>query len=230
MPNTTAPVDIDYDCEFATTNPVIDLVSIALADSSTGATYYAINAACDRDALLTNPWLMDNVVPTLPLTRGTDGVSDLLLWDPDLPDFDKVKSRAQIATEIRDFVLGTDPDNPRPVRLWADYGAYDHVALCQLFGTMTDLPAGFPMWTHDLRQEIERLGLTDADLPQQQTGQHNALADALHQQAVRHWIETTHVPVRVLGTDMSLPYGVLTESKVGRPLTEAERHRGEQSR
>lgn len=32
------------------------------------------------------------------------------------------------------------------------YGAYDHVALCWLFGKMTDLPKGFPKHTVDLKQ------------------------------------------------------------------------------
>jgi hypothetical protein len=182
----------DYDCEFAKTSPVIDLVSIAIV-SDDGREYYAISAECDRTALLENPWLMTNVVPTLPLTRGgTASTRDLLLWDPDLPDFDKVKPREQIAREIEDFILDTehrDRTGMLPyVELWADYAAYDHVALCQLFGTMMDLPEGFPMWTHDIQQEAERLGLKDDNLPKQASGQHNALADARHNQTVRRFL------------------------------------------
>jgi hypothetical protein len=62
--------------------------------------------------------------------------------------------------------------------LWADYGAYDHVALCQLWGSMVDLPMYIPMYTNDIQQEARRLAVTD--LPQQSEGLHNAIADARH--------------------------------------------------
>lgn len=69
------------------------------------------------------------------------------------------------------------------------YGAYDHVVLCQLFGRMIDLPKGFPMWTNDLRQETERLGVNRAaDFPVQPDGEHNALADARRDLAVARWL------------------------------------------
>lgn len=182
---------IDYDFEFSSTAGRIDIASVGMVDDQ-GRTYYAINGECDLGALLASNWLMANVVPSLPLVRRTNVNGAYLAWDRDLPDFNKVKSRAQIASEVRNFVLGVpEPDLPPAdlhVELWADYGAYDHVALCQLFGTMMDLPEGFPMWTHDIQQEIERLGLTNADLPKQVSGQHNALTDALHQQQVRRWI------------------------------------------
>lgn len=35
------------------------------------------------------------------------------------------------------------------------YSAYDHVALCWLFGKMIDLPKGFPMYTIDLKQVLD---------------------------------------------------------------------------
>jgi hypothetical protein len=180
----------DYDCEFAKTSPTIDLISIGIV-ADDGREYYAINAECDRATLLENPWLMGNVVPTLPLTRYAGTHGDFLTWDPFKPDYIKVKPREQIAREVAAFVLGTDHETSNQVphvELWADYGAYDHVALCQLFGTMMDLPEGFPMWTHDLQQELERLGLTDDDLPKQDSGQHNALADARHNQRVRQYL------------------------------------------
>ena len=178
---------IDYDCEFSTTAPVIDLVSIALA-ADDGREYYAIVKDCNFDALLDSDWLMANVVPTLPLGLGHDGVGRILAWDPDLPDFDKVKPREQIAREVQSFVLGTDAEQIPYVELWANYGAYDHVALCQLFGSMIDLPEGFPMWTNDIQQERARLGLAWDELPKQESGEHNALADARHNRTVRRWL------------------------------------------
>lgn len=35
------------------------------------------------------------------------------------------------------------------------YSAYDHVALCWLFGKMIDLPKSFPMYTKDLKQMLD---------------------------------------------------------------------------
>jgi len=91
-----------------------------------------------------------------------------------------VKPHWVIANEVRDFLLSVPG-----LELWADYGAYDHVALCQLWGTMMALPDGIPMWTHDLRQAIELAG--NPDLPEQGEGEHNALADARHNLAIaRH--------------------------------------------
>jgi hypothetical protein len=53
---------------------------------------------------------------------------------------------------------------------------------------MIDLPDGVPMFTHDIQQERSRLGLAWDDLPQQESGEHNALADARHNQTVRRWL------------------------------------------
>jgi hypothetical protein len=43
---------------------------------------------------------------------------------------------------------------------------------------MVNLPEGVPMYTHDLKQECDRLG--NPSMPEQTEGQHNALADARH--------------------------------------------------
>jgi hypothetical protein len=73
--------------------------------------------------------------------------------------------------------------------LWADYCAYDHAALCQLFGRMTDLPPGFPMWTHELRQEWERAGKPEMpSLPG--AHEHNALDDAREVKFRYDWLMT----------------------------------------
>lgn len=83
------------------------------------------------------------------------------------------KSNKQIASEIVEFVYGKEDDNltglsqletakkhefndksKNPV-FYAYYGAYDHVALCWLFGKMIDLPKGFPMYSIDLKQMLD---------------------------------------------------------------------------
>jgi hypothetical protein len=151
-----------YDTEFLEDGYRIDLISIGIVAES-GEEYYAINADLDVIAIREHSWLSKNVWPSLP--KDAEG------WlDQDHPD---VKLTGEIAIDVRQFI-GRFPDP----QLWAWYGAYDHVALAQMFGRMVDLPVGIPMWTNDLRQECERLG--NPRLPEQQAGQHNALEDARH--------------------------------------------------
>jgi hypothetical protein len=66
--------------------------------------------------------------------------------------------------------------NQSKPEIWAYYADYDWVAFCQIFGTMMDLPKGFPMYCRDIKQECDRLG--NPDLPSQEQGEHNALYDA----------------------------------------------------
>lgn len=68
--------------------------------------------------------------------------------------------------------------------LYGYYSAYDHVALCWLFGKMIDLPKSFPMYTIDLKQILDekqsrkRKNLKEyVDYPKK-IGEHNALQDA----------------------------------------------------
>jgi hypothetical protein len=93
-----------------------------------------------------------------------------------------VKIPAQIAAEVATFILAT----PQP-HLWADYGAYDHVVLCQLWGRMIDLPEGVPMFTSDLQTERGRLG--SPDLPSMpNVTEHNALSDAREVKHRYEWL------------------------------------------
>lgn len=160
-------MDCFYDCEFLENGRTIRLISIGMVCED-GREYYAIlsDPLLIRDALA-HPWLRKNVIPSLPVIPRDDG---LFLWDEEHPDFKNIKTREQVASDVLKFL---DVDNPQ---LWAWYGAYDHVALCQIWGSMVDLPMGIPQWTNDLRQEYERLGRPR--MPEQPFGNHNALEDA----------------------------------------------------
>ena len=57
---------------------------------------------------------------------------------------------------------------------------YDFVAFCQIFGTMMDLPEGYPHYIRDLQQILDERGISDEELPKQEEGLHNALSDAQH--------------------------------------------------
>lgn len=110
-------------------------------------TYYAEPEETDRNSA--SEWVKDNVIPYL---------------------HGPVKPKSVIAREIVDFV-GPDPE------FWAYYADYDWVALCQIYGCMTDLPSGWPMFCMDVQQDRVIRGVID--LPKQDTEEHNALNDAV---------------------------------------------------
>jgi 3' exoribonuclease, RNase T-like len=184
-------VKIFYDCEFLENGQTIDLISIGLV-AEDSREYYAVNSEADWGRIKKNDWLVRNVLPSLPVTgrksldaylaNGTNSFPRPLIdiVGPDLQNT-QVKPRQVIANEVRDFILAT-PDR----QLWAWYGAYDHVTLCQLWGRMIDLPKGVPMWTNDLKQEAQRLG--NAAVPEQGPGEHNALADARHNRVIAEFL------------------------------------------
>lgn len=170
-----------YDTEFREDGRTIDLLSIGLVRED-GPEYYAVVSDADWDAVHNDKWLLQNVWPGMPV-RGLrtkfrtvvhGGVEEYVETAGFLDKSSSlVKPKWVIANEVRDFLTAT-PD----LELWAWYGAYDHVALAQLWGRMIELPKGIPMWTNDLKQEAERLG--NPQLPVQTEGQHNALEDARH--------------------------------------------------
>jgi hypothetical protein len=164
-----------YDTEFLEDGKTIDLISIGIVCED-GREYYAVNADMPQDRIRQHDWLMEHVVPSLP---GTDEPYRLdgyggWRWVLDTRDT-AVKPKRVIADEVRDFLLADGAPE-----LWAYYGAYDHVALAQLWGPMVSLPDGIPMFTHDLVQLLEQVQASGVDvrvgkgLP----GEHNALADA----------------------------------------------------
>jgi hypothetical protein len=144
-----------YDCEFIEDGVVIDLVSIGVV-AEDGREYYAVSS--EFDAARAGPWVRRHVLPKLPVPGSG-------LWH----------SRERIREELYAFLF------PRPgiaPELWAWVAAYDHVALCQLWGSMVDLPAGIPRYTNELRQHWKAHGCPLLPAPPEDA--HDALADARH--------------------------------------------------
>ncbi len=160
-----------YDTEFIEDRTTIDLISIGIV-AEDGREYYA---AC-RDApwkrIFKHDWLMANVVPHLPRYHGDARMHYTSKRNPMALDFARMKDRSTIGGEVVDFLNEPAED----VELWAYYGAYDHVVLAWLWGPMSDLPSGVPMWTHELMQLWETAGRPDK--PEQPTNAHDAIADA----------------------------------------------------
>lgn len=171
---------IFYDTEFIEDGTTIDLISIGMV-AEDGRELYLVNRDMPIRRIRKHEWLMANVVPSLPKAYGERRMTMPKRWlfDYTAPT---VKHRPRIADEVAAFVQATPY-----AQLWAWYAAYDHVALCQLWGRMIDLPPGVPMFTHDLKQEAVRLG--DPTMPEQSSGEHNALADARHNLAMARFLE-----------------------------------------
>lgn len=166
------PAMFFYDTEFLEDGKTVDLISIGMVNYRTKETFYAVSNEFDTRAVAKNWWLMQNVMTSIPHTQfvvsdfqGAPVVRDLYPTGPD------VMSRREIRDGIMDFTRDWWPE------FWAWYGAYDHVALCQLWGRMIDLPSRMPMFTADLKQLHKQKG--HPDMPQQSSGKHNALDDAL---------------------------------------------------
>lgn len=129
----------------------IQLISIGIV-SEDGRELYLENADFDWDGC-TLVWLHQNVRPHL------TGGDALLPFE----DF---------AQAIIDFV-GEDK-HPEWVGYFADY---DWVSFCWIFGTMMDLPKGWPMFAVDIQQWRYMIG-RGVPLPKQTSIAHNALNDA----------------------------------------------------
>ncbi|MGW4097114.1 3'-5' exoribonuclease domain-containing protein [Mycobacterium sp. NPDC004974] len=182
-----------YDTEFLEDGSTIELISIGIVCED-GREYYAVNSDLPIDLIRKDTWLMTNVVPHLPITgreslnawlkhpRNSYPQPSVSLVDVDRKDSD-VKPKWVIANEVRDFMLAGVDTSPVGIslylpELWAYYAAYDHVALAQLWGRMINLPKGIPMFTHDLKQEMDRLGIASDEFPRPADDAHDALADA----------------------------------------------------
>jgi len=146
----------------------IELISIGIV-SEDDRSYYAVSTEFNPDHA--SQWVRDNVLACLPdrdALPPTQGGSPRL-WEESLA----WKSRKAIAVDIIKFV-GDSPE------FWGEWSAYDHVVFCQLFGTMMDLPKGFPMFTRDIVQLADFLGISTDDFPPslETEGNHNALLGA----------------------------------------------------
>jgi hypothetical protein len=184
------------DTEFIDDGKTIELISIGIV-SEDGREYYAQSCEFDLDKI--SEWVQENVLPSLhfcPYQTTIDSDFDFkgalkstldahcrgqctkvshhysdCLW----------RTRRQIADELQTFC---DPQVHGTPEFWGWCSAYDFVALCQLFGTMMDLPAGFPHYMRDLQYLLDERGVEDDKLPPQSENIHNALVDAQYIQQV----------------------------------------------
>lgn len=96
------------------------------------------------------------------------------------------RTRRQIADAVASFC---EPEAYGKPEFWGWITPYDWIAVCQLFGTMMDIPTGWPHYMRDLQFVLDTRGIADDQLPQQKDGMHNALADARHIRDLWHWLQ-----------------------------------------
>ena len=147
-----------YDCEFIEDGRLVDLVSIGVVDEF-GREFYAISTEFDDSRAI--PWVRRHVLDKLPS-----------------PGDKAWRSRERIRDDLYDFLTEPIRGSDEQIELWAWYGAYDHVALAQLWGAMPALPRVIPRFTKDLRQLWDDVGRPP--LPAAEAARHDALVDARH--------------------------------------------------
>jgi hypothetical protein len=154
------------DTEFHETVGTIQLISISIV-AEDGRELYCESS--DYDWGQASEWLNENVKP------------HLWNWKSDKAEYNRwirdggvggLMSLREISREVRIFCNPTTYGKPE---FWGYYADYDWVVFCWLFGSMIDLPDGFPMFCNDLKQEVDRLGIR---FPKQETIEHHALTDA----------------------------------------------------
>lgn len=176
-----------YDFEFIEDGNTIDPISVGMV-AENGDEYYAVNSDMPIERIREHDWLIKNVISNIPNT--------IITWHDTYPpsfvlDTTSVlmKPKWVIANEVREWLGKLSLESP--LELWAWYGAYDHVALAQLFGPMANLPKHIPMWTNDLRQTLmgaEKLLGRKLTLPEQSGRIHNALEDARFNRVRHQWL------------------------------------------
>lgn len=153
------------DTEFIEDGKTIDLLSIAVV-AEDGRELYLQSSECDLTQA--NAWVKDNVFPHL--------------WNANWTD------RKDIANCILAFC---DPKKYGRPEFWGYYADYDWVVICQLFGTMIDLPEGWPMYCNDVKQLAVQLG--DPDLHEHcddtKGVEHEALSDARWTKRAYEWLQ-----------------------------------------
>jgi hypothetical protein len=206
-----------FDTEFIEDGKTIDLISIGIV-AADGREYYAINEDCDFSKA--SDWVKENVTkklqekyPQPPWENGSlDKWEKSKSWKPksqikeDVALFLGCRHSfyipnpknwiekqywklpfVNIETKV-EYIL--EKDTPKP-EIWAYYADYDWVAFCQLFGTMMDLPKGFPMYCRDIKQLCDELG--NPKLPEQGKGEHNALEDARWNRNAYLWLRNYQI-------------------------------------
>lgn len=194
-----------FDTEFIERGPEhpIELLSIGIV-AEDGREFYAQNLDTHFDGA--SDWVTENVIAHL---------TNMEYWHTREGDPVGWFTRESLAAGIRTFC---DPKPYGKPEFWAYYADYDWVVFCQLFGTMMELPKGWPMYCRDIKQEADRLegwirsfnAMPEYKLrlPEQGKGEHHALADARWNRVAFEYLESlSGGPPRHLTAEKGRHYG-----------------------
>ena len=127
----------------------IQLISIGIV-AEDGREYYAISSEFNpADA---NPWVKENVIKKLgwlPIRETNKRIAQ------EIVKFTNVEGLHYYLEDFETGFKSYQSDKDQNIEFYAYYADYDWVVFCTLFGTMMDLPKGFPMYCRDLKQMLD---------------------------------------------------------------------------
>lgn len=94
-------------------------------------------------------------------------------------------TKEQAQKKIIEFI---QPEKEDYVEFWGYYADYDWVVFCWIFGRMIDLPEGFPMFCHDIKQDMPSTFNKD-DYEFKTLPDHTALTDTYYQRELYHFVQ-----------------------------------------
>jgi hypothetical protein len=182
-----------YDTEFVDDGSTIDLISIGIVCED-GRELYLQSVEFDPEKA--NDWVKENVLNSLLVCPHVSGnvrglyahMGQCTFEDPEKGVIGAYadcpwRTREQIKHEIQYFF------NPSSkIELFGWCSGYDYVAFCQLWGTMMDLPQGYPHYIKDIQQILDENCISDDMLPKQEGQSHNALEDARYIKRVWEYV------------------------------------------
>lgn len=160
------------DTEFIEKKNSITLISIGIKCED-GRKLHLISS--EYEFKQASEWVVDNVIRPLYIDEVPGDLRNRL----SIENFHQHigESNNSIAKKIIKFTEGTKPE------FWAYYADYDWVVFCWLFGTMMELPEGYPMYCKDLKQLLDE---SEKDKIPDPEGAHNALVDAEWNEKLYH--------------------------------------------
>lgn len=178
-----------HDWEFLEAKNSIYPISVGMVTEDGHELYYEFIQAPWVD-IYKHEWLKANVIPAM-----SPGFNTAVV----VGQSNKVtRSTLSICSNVYEFLYNTYVRANGKLELWGWYSSYDHVCLSQLFGAMVNLPYFVPMWTNDIKQEVNRLGNPKIpDLRQPDEVKHNALDDARAEMRMHKWLQSSALGVTV---------------------------------
>lgn len=152
---------------------VVELISIGMVCED-GRELYAISNEFDHSKA--NDFVREHVLTPefnhFSINRGSYDLNCMQL---------KTQHGMPIPAIRRKITQFVNPEVDKNIEFYGYFSDYDWVVFASIFGTMMDLPKGFPFYCLDLKQMMHERGLS-SDWKRENcpdpTGEHNALVDA----------------------------------------------------